>query len=192
MERKKKEKSSKLAEVGPKSNRKGQSKPRLNPCQPKSKSPPVFFFESTTVPTSQHPSSQQLPHNTTAADDNSTPPIISLPNTLTPSNTSAPINTPTSSTSRHSSSYKKYPSRQAGLSSQKKALRTLFKTSSVDWHSVEEPRNFPKAVGVFTWIRNTDVAGIVLNSRMTTKMETVSLGQSVGVLTAADFRPVCD
>lgn len=36
-----------------------------------------------------------------------------------------------------------------------------------------------------------DVGGIVLDGRMTSEMDTRSLGQSVGVLAAADFHPVC-
>lgn len=43
-----------------------------------------------------------------------------------------------------------------GFSSQKKALlRLLFKMTSVDGESVEDPRYFPKAPGVITWIRDT-------------------------------------
>lgn len=37
----------------------------------------------------------------------------------------------------------------------------------------------------------TDVGAIILDGRMTTEMGTRSLGQFVGVLSAADFRPVC-
>lgn len=37
-----------------------------------------------------------------------------------------------------------------------------------------------------------DVGGIVLDGRMTSEIGTGSLGQSVGVLIAADFRPVCE
>lgn len=37
-----------------------------------------------------------------------------------------------------------------------------------------------------------DVGGIVLEGRMTSELGVGSLGQSVGVLTDADFRPVCE
>lgn len=37
----------------------------------------------------------------------------------------------------------------------------------------------------------TDIGGIVLKGRMTSELGTGSLGQSVIVLTNADFRPVC-
>lgn len=37
----------------------------------------------------------------------------------------------------------------------------------------------------------TDVGGIVTDDRITTDIETGNLGQSVGVLASADFRPVC-
>lgn len=51
------------------------------------------------------------------------------------------------------------PGRQAHewcLSSQKKALlRAHFKMTLVDVESVEDARNFPKAPGVITWIRDT-------------------------------------
>lgn len=37
-----------------------------------------------------------------------------------------------------------------------------------------------------------DVGGIVPEGRMTTELGTGSLGHSVGVLSPADFRPVCE
>lgn len=37
-----------------------------------------------------------------------------------------------------------------------------------------------------------DVGGIVLDGDMTAGLRTVSLGQSVRVLSSADFSPVCD
>lgn len=142
--------------------------------------------------------------------------------------------------------------RERDLSTHRRArLGPLFKLTSVDGQSVEDPRNFPKAHGITTCIRDSgrnlkvwyfleeckdvfpdirvfetgtpelkklshfcaesvpvvlhpsvyraakltfpmDVGRIVPGGRMTTELGTGSLGHSVGVLSPADFRPICE
>lgn len=130
-------------------------------------------------------------------------------------------------------------------------LKVLYKINKVDGKTTEDPRNFPKAPGVITCVRDTgsflkvwshlfeakepfpnirmleiddpeikklrqfcagrvpvlvhpslyraikltyptDVGGIALDGRIMSELGVGSLGQSVGVLSGSDFRPVCE
>lgn len=189
------------------------------------------------------------------------------PSTSSPSSLNTPPHTSTSSPPHPSREKKKKKKKlfegpesichvdkevyKNGLTKQRKALSgLLFQMNEVDGKSTEDPRNFPKAPGVITCVRDTgaylrvwshlfeakeafpnirmfdmedpsirrlrqfcagrvpvlihpslyraikliypmDVGGIALDGRITSELGVGSLGQSVGVLSSSDFRPVC-